>query len=331
MSIHNRLRAEAIAIAAIAFLPLAVAPAKAADYPQRPIKIVIAFGPGGATDLTARELARQLQSKLGQPVVIENKPSAGSIVAMQAVATAAPDGYTLIIGTPAGFSVTPYLFKTVPYNARDFVPIAPISAMPNVVVAKPDYPVSSLSELVKRAKGKSASASVTYGSFGTGTTSHLAMEMFRSATGVEAMHVPYKGDAPALIAIKSKEVEVAVITMFTAQSRIATGELKGLGVLQARPSRVMPSLQTAAQAGAAEVDLPSWLALFAPPKTPKAITDKLEVAVRSVLNTPEFQDFLLKHGSEPLTGSNKEFLAMIDKQSALLSAKIRELKLVGEE
>lgn len=311
------------------FAAVSQLPTRAADFPQRPIKVVLGFAPGGGTDLTMRELARQLESRLGQPVVVDNKPSAGSIVAMQTVASAPPDGYTLVLGSPAGFSVTPSLFKKLSFNASQFVLVAPVSTAANVLVAQPDFPANTLSDLAPLAKRRGAA--ITYGSFGIGTTAHLGMEMFASRAGLQATHVPYKGDSASILALKSRDIDVAVVTMLSAQPRIKSGELKGLGVYQVKPDRNFPSLQTTAQASANDVDLPFWLALFAPPQTPKAVTDKLEAAVRAVVTSAAYQTFLSNNGSEPLLSSNADFMAMLNAQTAQLATVIRDLKIAPEQ
>ena len=317
-------------LALVAFgLAIASATSHGAEFPSRPIRIVVGFGAGGATDLTARELARRMEAKLGQPVIVDNKPGAGAIIAMQAVAGAAPDGYTLILGTPAGFTISPHLFKKISYNPREFVPVSAVSAMANTVIASPSFPANTLDDLVKQARSRQAP--LTYGSYGVGTTGHLAMELFKSRVGLDATHIAYKGDTPAYVAVRAKEVDIAVVTMFAAQARIASGEVKGLGVLQAAPDPSLPSLQTAVQAGAAGVDLPTWLALFAPPKTSKAVAGILENTVQSILASSDFQAYLLKNGSVPLILSNADFGSLVNKQSALLREKIRELNLVGEQ
>jgi len=316
--------------ALVAFgLAIASASSHGAEFPNRPIRIVVGFGAGGATDLTARELARRMEVKLGQPVIVDNKPGAGAIIAMQAVASAAPDGYTLILGTPAGFTISPYLFKKISYNPKEFVPVSAVSAMANTVIASTSFPANTLSDLIKQAKTRQAP--LAYGSYGVGTTGHLAMELFKSRVGLDATHIAYKGDTPAYVAIRAKEIDVAVVTMFAAQARIASGEVKGLGVLQADPDPSLPSMQTAAQAGAAGVDLPTWLALFAPPKTPKEVATVLESTVQSILASNDFKAYLIKNGSAPLLLSNRDLVALMDKQSAQLREKIRELNLVGEQ
>lgn len=303
--------------------------ALAADYPSRPIKIVVAFGPGGLSDLTTREIARLMSVKLGQPVLVENKPSAGQVVGMQTVFNAAPDGYTLLLGSTTGFSIAPQMFRNMNLEPARFVPVGPISTTPNVLIALPDFPANNLKDL--KAYAKTRKDPFTYGSIGIGTTTHLGMEIFRKGAGFEATHVPYKGDAPALLALKSREVDTAVITLFSAQARIKSGEVKAIGVFQSSPPvKDLPAVQTVTQAGAPDADLPSWVGLFAPPNTPKAVIAKLEPVLREAVASPSFQEFLVKHGGLPMDLDNKQFLSLIAKQSAQLGGLVRSLNLQPE-
>lgn len=300
----------------------------ASDYPTKPVKLLVPFGPGGITDIIARQLAKGLGDKLGQPVIIENRPSAGHIVSMQAVARSQPDGYTIMVGSNTGFSVTPHLYKNANFDTKDFKLIAPIISSPAVLLARPDFPANSLSELIKLAKSKSGS--FTYASYGMASTAHLGMEVLKKDMGIEFVHVPYKGDASATLALLGKEVDVAVNSMFSAQSRIRSGELKALGVFQAEPIPGMPSIQTSASAGSKKSALPIWLALFAPAGTPKEITEKLEQASRSVISQQGFKDFVRSRGSEPIEMENSKFLQVIQEESSTIEAIIRAIDLKPE-
>lgn len=318
-------------LAALLLLPALLAPVAtyAADYPSRPLKIILPMGPGGLSDLTTRQLGRLLEAKLGQPVIVDYKPSAGAVVAMQATANAAPDGYTLLLGSTTGFAITPWLFNNVKFDPAKFVAVSPISTTPNVLVALPDFPANNFKELAALAKTREHP--ITYGSIGVGTSTHLGMEIFRIGAKFEATHVPYKGDAPALFAVKSREVDTAVITMFSAQARIKSGELKALGIFQARPFHNLPDIQTTTQAGVPEADLPGWVGLFAPPGTPTSIIAKLEPFAREVIASAEFQAFLASNGSESMQLDNKNYVAMIARQSAQLGAIIKKLKLQPDQ
>ncbi|QQX86636.1 tripartite tricarboxylate transporter substrate binding protein [Cupriavidus necator] len=301
----------------------------ASDFPSRPIKIVVAFGPGGMNDLTARELARRVQSKLGQPVVIENKPGAGQIAAMQAVAGSPADGYTLLFGSVTGFSLTPHLFKNIPVNPSKFIPVVPISVTPTVLVTMPDFPANSLTDLVKYAKGRSTG--LNYASTGVGASAHIAMAVYAKATGINANHIPYKGDITALTAVRSREVDVAALSLFAALPRIKSGELKAIGIFQDLPARSLPKVQIPSQAGVPDASIPSWIGLFAPPNTPTDVVHKLETATRAVISLPEFQQFLTERGSEPLDMDNKGFSEYISRISTRAGKAIRNLNLQPNE
>ncbi|HEY9281020.1 MAG TPA: tripartite tricarboxylate transporter substrate binding protein [Eoetvoesiella sp.] len=292
---------------------LSLSPVYAADYPNRSIKLIVPFGPGGITDIIARQVAKGLSEKLGQSVVIENKPSAGHIVALQTVARAKPDGYTILLGSNTGFTSTPHRYKNLDFDVNSFPVIAPINISPTVLLARPEFPADSMTDFVKLAKSKPGV--LNYGSFGVGTSAHLGMEIFKKDTGIEVTHVPYKGDAPGIMALLSKEVDVVFNTLFSAQERIRSGEVKALGVLQADRLVKYPSIQTMVEAGSKNADMPVWIAFFASPGTPKEIVKILGDATRSVVSSAEFDEFLEKRGNIPMALSNEELLEFIRVQS----------------
>ncbi len=324
-AIQRRTFCRAAAASAIA---LALPSARAGEFPDGPVRIIVGFPPGGPTDSITRVLARHLEREIGQPVILDNKPGAGQTIAMQSAVNSRADGYTLIIGTPGSFSIGPKLYKNLQYDSSQFVPVTPLTTQATILVALPSFPASSFTELVKFAKTRKVP--LNYGSIGVGTSVHLAMELFKKKSGLDVQHVAYKGEAPALVAVKTQEVELGAITMFGALSRIRSGELKGLGVFQARPDPILPQVQTTAQAGFPDVDLPSWLGLFAPPKTPKHVTDKLEATTRRVLKSAEFAAYLFTFGNQPLALDNKTFVAMIQKQTQQLGEIIDSIGLRPE-
>ena len=326
---RTALKRRTICHAAVAsLLPLIHPLARASQFPDRAIRLIVGFAPGGPTDATARVVARLLERELGQSVIVDNKPGAGQTVAMQSTVNGGADGYTLIVGNPGGFSVGPNLYKSLAYDSRQFVPVAPLTTQANILVALPSFPASSLSELV--ALAKSRKLSLNYGTLGAGSSVHLAMEMFKKRTGLVAEHIPYRGEAPAILAVKAKEVELGAITAFGALPRIRNGELKALGVFQAKPVSYLPEVQTTAQAGYPDVDLTSWLGLFAPPRTPKTVTDKLEAAARRVLKSQEFAAYISSNALEPLAIENTAFLDMIQKQTRQLGEIIDSIGLKPE-
>lgn len=315
------------AVAASA-LTLLLPSARAGQFPDRPLKIIVGFSPGGPTDVITREFARRLEREIGQPVIVDNRPGAGQVIAMQAAINGGADGYTLVIGTPGGFSIGPKLYKNLQYDPKKFVPVTPLTTQANILVALPSFPASSFTELVKL--GKTRKAPINYGSLGAGSSVHLAMEMFKKKSGLDAQHIAYKGEAPALLALKSQEVELGAITMFGALSRIRSGELKALGVFQAKPDSNLPQIQTTVQAGFPDIDLPSWVGLFAPPGTPKNATDKIEAAARRVLQSAGFLAYLSTVGNGPLALDNAAFVSMIQKQTLQLGEVIDAMQLKPE-
>ena len=294
-------------------IPFAFLSARASDFPSRPIRIVVGFAPGGSTDAIARDFARRLEKEIGQSVLIDNKPGGYQIIAVQSALSGGADGYSLVIGTPGSLSITPNLYKSLPYDPRALVPVAPLTTQATALVALPSFPASSFSELVSLAKSRKTP--LNYGSLGSGSSVHLAMEMLKSRAGMDIQHIAYRGDAPALLALQSREVELGAITMFSALPRVRRGELKALGVFQAKPDPGLPQVQTTAQAGFPEIDFPSWLGLFAPPKTPKDVIDKLEAASRRVLASADFATYLASVANEPLAISNQALVSMAQTQT----------------
>ncbi|CAG2158155.1 Bug family tripartite tricarboxylate transporter substrate binding protein [Cupriavidus numazuensis] len=313
---------------AVTTASLTLPSARAAKFPERPIRIIIGYAAGGASDSISREFAARLAREIGQSVVIDNKPGAGQIVSMVSALNSPPDGYTLVAGNPGSHSISPNLYKNLPYDPRQFIPVSPITAQANILVSLPSFQASSFSELVKISRSRRQS--LNYASLGIGSAAHLAMEMFKRKSGIEVQHIPYKGDSPPLLAIKSGEVDLGVITTISALPRIRDGELKGLGVFQNKPDPYLPTVQTTAQAGYPEIDLPTWAGIFAPPKTPKAVVDYLQTASRRVVESPEFATFAASRASQPLTLDSGAFASMIQNQSLQMQEIIRAINLKPE-
>ncbi|MEJ7931634.1 tripartite tricarboxylate transporter substrate binding protein [Ramlibacter sp. AN1015] len=300
--------------------------AMAADaYPTRPIRLLVPFGPGGITDLIARQLAQGMGAKLGQQIVVENKPSAGHIVAMQTTVQAAPDGYTVMLGSNTGLTVAPHMYKDLGFDVGSLQLIAPVITAPTVLVARPEYPANNMADLVRIAKSKPGG--INYASFGAGSSAHLGMEIIKKDLGLEATHVPYRGDAPVYTALMGKQVDVGFMTMFSAKQRLETGELKALATLQAERMPGYPSIQSTVEAGAKNSNLPVWIALFAPPGTSPAIMTKLEEVTRSVVASDEFGQFLRSRGAEPMTMTNARMHEFIKSQSAKIEPIVQEIGL----
>src|SRR5260221_2336540 len=244
-----------------------------ASYPERLVKIVVPCAPGGGTDSVARTLAQEMAKDLGQSVIIENKPGAGTIIGTQSVATSEGDGYTLLMGTFAN-AVNPSLNSKLPYDPhKDFAPVALVARSFNIVVVNAKSPYQSIADLITAAKAEPDKLS--YGTYGTGTSAHLAGELFKSLAKVNLTTVPYKGAAPAITDLLGGQIQVMFTTVASAASLIAAGQLRALAVTSAERSPAFPQLPTVAEAGVPGYAAESWYGLFAPAKTPKDVIDRL--------------------------------------------------------
>jgi tripartite-type tricarboxylate transporter receptor subunit TctC len=274
----------AVAIFAAAML-LAVPPASAA-YPDHTIKIVVPFAPGGGTDVVARALAQEMSRDLGVPVIIENKPGAGTIIGSQAVATGEPDGYTLLMGTFAN-AVNPSLYDKLPYDAhKDLAPVSLVARSFNIVVVNPASKIMSIADLIAAAKAEPDKLS--YGTYGTGTSAHLAGELFKAMAEVNLTAVPYKGAAPAISDLLGGQIQVMFTTVASAASLIEAGQLRALAVTSAERSPAFPKLPTMAEAGVPGYVAESWYGLFAPAGVPAEVIARLNSAAATAIKSDVF-------------------------------------------
>ena len=257
-------------------------------YPDRIVRIVVPFAPGGGTDVIARTLAQEMAKDLGATVIIENKPGAGTIIGTQAVATSEPDGYTLLMGTFAN-AVNPSLNAKLPYDPhRDFAPVALIARSFNIVVVNPTSPFQSIADLIAAAKADPDKLS--YGTFGTGTSAHLAGELFKDMAKVNLTMVPYKGAAPGITDLIGGQIQVMFTTVASAASLIAGGQLRALAVTSAERSPAFPQLPTVAEAGVPGYAAESWYGLFAPAKTPADVIDRLNKSAALAVQSEAIQE-----------------------------------------
>jgi tripartite-type tricarboxylate transporter receptor subunit TctC len=265
-----------------------------AAYPDRIVKIVVPFAPGGGTDVIARTLAQEMAKDLGVTVVIENKPGAGTIIGTQAVAVSEPDGYTLLMGT-FSHAVNPSLNAKLPYDPhRDFAPVALVARSFNVVVVNPKSPIKSIADLIAAAKADPDKLS--YGTFGTGTSAHLAGELFKDMAKVNLTTVPYKGAAPAITDLIGGQIQVMFTTVASAASLIAAGQLRALAVTSAERSPAFPDLPTVAEAGVPGYAAESWYGLFVPAKTPTDIIGRLNKSVATAVQSEAFKKLGVNEG-----------------------------------
>ena len=285
--------------------------AQAQEYPTKPVRMLVPFAPGGAVDTTARVLAQAMQARVNWQFVVENRPGGNGFIATTAVAKAAPDGYTLLMAHTGEFAVNPALFDNVPYDLeRDFVAITMVSDAPMLYLATANAPFNNFQELVAQAKAKPGS--ISFGSAGNGSINHLAGEWLAQAAGIELLHVPYKGGAPAAAAVASGDVHFGVMAVPGAMPHIKSGRGKVVGITTAKKSPLDASWATPRDAGIPDLDASIWVGLFAPKGTPQAVIDKINQEVRATLNVPEVQKrFVESGGAEAVGMTPAEFLARI--------------------
>jgi len=288
-------------------------PASAQAYPTRTVKLVVPFPPGGSLDITGRLIAQRLTELWGQSVVVENKPGAGGNIGADFVAKSAPDGYTILLGALSTHAVNPSLYKTMPYDAaKDFAPITLIAITPNVLVVNANAPVNNVKEFIAWTKANPGKLSFGSGSIGSG--GHLAGELYKVETGTDAVHVPFKGGAPATQALLAGDTQFMFDNLANAMAQVKAGKLKALAVTTAQRSPLVPELPTLAEAGLPGVNVSPWQGILAPAKTPRFIIDKLQRAVVSVLKQPDTIERIVATGSEPVGSTPEELTAKIRKE-----------------
>jgi tripartite-type tricarboxylate transporter receptor subunit TctC len=275
----------------------------AQSYPNKPMRIVVPFGAGGPADIYARYLAQQIQQPLGQPMVIENRPGAGSIIGTDLVAKSAPDGYTLLLMSNT-HTINESLIAKKPFALmRDFVPVAPINYSDLVLVVHPSVPAKNVADLVRLAKG----GGMSYASSGNGTPYHLAGELFKSMAKVDILHVPHKGSGEARTSAMSGQVDMMFDAITTMTSNVQAGRVRALGTTGLKRSKVLPQVPTVSESGVKGYESPIWLGVMAPAGTPKAITERLNAEITRVTSRPETAALWDKQGALALTMSVAEF------------------------
>ena len=292
-----------------AFVALGIAvsasPIDAQEYPTRPVRLVVPYAAGGGTDAMARFIARGLEPRLGQPVIVENRPGQGTAVGGAHVAKAAPDGYTLLMATSSTVAINPSIYKNLSYDpAKDFSPIALIAAVPFVLIAHPSLGVASVEQLVRLAQSKPGALS--YASGGAGAPHHIYMELFKSMKGLDIKHVPYRGGGPALTDVVAGHVPIMFADAAQALELIRNGRVKGLGVTTAKRVDTLPEVPTMHEAGATGYEANSWQCVVAPANLPDAIVAKLNRALVDFMAQPETRKHFLGLGMQPLSSTPAE-------------------------
>jgi tripartite-type tricarboxylate transporter receptor subunit TctC len=282
-----------------------MAPAAAQQYPTRPIRFVLGFAPGGASDTMARAIGTRLSEGLGQPVVIDNRAGAGGNIAAEIVARSIPDGYTMLLGNNGILAVNVSLYPKLAFDpVMDFAPVVLIASQPNVLVVHPAVAAKSVKELVALVKAKPGQ--LNYASPGTGTTGHLAAELFKTMAGVDMTIIPFKGGGPAALAMLSGECQFTFATALSVQGHIKSGQLRALAVTTAKRSPSFPDLPTVAEAGVPGFDAITWHGVVVPARTPQAVIARLNREFNKLLQTAEMRERLFALGSDIIGGEPKQ-------------------------
>jgi tripartite-type tricarboxylate transporter receptor subunit TctC len=320
---HRHIRSAFHVIAAIVFSIYGAAAAGAAEYPEKTLRIVVPAEPGGPTDILARAFAEKLTPALGESVIVDNRAGAGGSIGAALVAKSLPDGYTLCWGTTGYHVIRPLLYpKITPYEAlRDFAAITLVGQGTNVLVVHPSLPARNVKELISLARTEPCK--LNFASSGNGATSHLAGEMFQVLTGTRLTHVPFKGAAPAIVAVISGEVDMATLDMPPLLPHIRSGKMRALAVASLKRSPVLPDVPTLDESGLTDFNASSWHGLFAPARTPREIVVRLNAEVKKVLKTSDIAERLSGLGVEPIGSSPEEFTAFLRSELARFSKVIK--------
>ena len=307
---------------------LAAGAALAQAYPSKPLRMVVPFPPGGSADILGRSVGQKLGERLGQPVVIDNRPGAGASIGAKAVAEAPADGYTLLLGTVSSHAMSPAT-NTVGYDpVKDFTPIAEIASIPFVVLVHPGVPVKSIAELVALAKSKPGQ--VTYASAGSGTSNHLAGELLGMAAGIKMLHVPYKGSAPALNDLLGGQVNAMFDLQLTAMPQIKSGKVRALAMTGAKRSALLPELPTVREAGVPGYEVTAWFGFFGPAGVPKPIVDRLNAELNAIMKLPDIRAKFAELGVETESGSAEEFAGFVRGEAGKWAAVIKAAGIVAQ-
>jgi len=284
-------------------------------YPTKPIRMICPFPPGGTTDVVARLVAQKLTEAWGQQVVVDNRPGAGGIIGTEIVAKAAPDGYTVLLGSITTHAVNPALYKKLNFDpVKDFAPVSLVVSSPQLLAVHPSVAAKSVKELIALAKAKPGQ--LNYASAGTGTSPHLTFELFKSMAGIDVVHVPYKGTGPAITDLIGGQVQMMITGVVALMPHIKSGKLRGLGVTSAKRVAALPDLPTIAESGIPGFDVSSWFGVFLPGGTPKPIVAKMNAEIRKILEVPEVRQRLISQGADPASNTPEEFAAYVKAEMA---------------
>jgi tripartite-type tricarboxylate transporter receptor subunit TctC len=314
---------------ALMALACGATPAVAQSYPDKAVRIIVPYAPGGSTDSTARLIAQALSQQLGQPFVVENRPGAGGLIAHEAVAKAAADGYTLLFSAAGPLVVSPHTYARLPYEPiRSFEPIKLISTAPLLLVVNPKFQAGSVQELIKYAAANPGK--VTYGSFGNGSAAHLAGEQFKILTKVDIVHIPYKGSAPALTDLVGGQIDMMFDVLVTALPQVKGGRLRALAITSPERSPLVSDAPTMQEAGVKGFDAGTWFGVLAPAGTPKNVIDALSKALDATLAKPEFREAIVSQGAFVAGGTPQQFGEFFRSELDKWGAVVRAAKIKAE-
>lgn len=302
----------AVATTLVVAMALAAAPtmAQGTDYPTRPIRFIVPQAAGGSQDTLSRLVGQKLSDALGQPVVIENRTGANGIIGTELVAKAEPDGYTLLLTGTGSQAINPSLFSKLPYDpVKQFEPVAMFAYSVSVLVVHPSVPAKTIAELIALAKSKPGQ--IKYASAGPGSSPHLSAEMFRYMTGVDILHVPYKGSTPGVIATVSGETSMMFTGIASAIAHIKSGKLNALSVNGPKRSPALPDVPTADESGLPKFVVDFWVGMFAPSGTPRTVIAKLNNEINRIIKTPEIQEKFIAIGADPVVSTPEQFAAIL--------------------
>jgi tripartite-type tricarboxylate transporter receptor subunit TctC len=297
--------------------------AQAQAWPAKAVRLVVAYPPGGGIDVMGRQIAEKLTGMWGQPVVVENKPGANTILATEAVAKSPADGYTVLLTTDATFSINPHLYAKLPFDTqRDFIPVTMLVLLQQLLVANPSLPANTLQELIALAKAKPGT--INYASYGSGSQPHLSGEMLKYKAGIDLVHVPYKGISLAVPAVMAGEVQLTFAGIATSMPQLKSGRIKALAIGGPKRSPLLPQVPTFAELGYPEVETHAWFGLFLPAGSPGEVVNRIYQDTRKIIEEPEFrQKQLIDKGYDVVGSSPDEFAAYIKKDSESRARAVR--------
>ena len=319
-------RSAVVALASACLAPLTVQ--AQASYPDKPIRFIVPYPPGGGTDVIARIVQEKFQQTLGQPIVIENRGGAAGSLGSDLAAKSPADGYTVLF-TLSSHTINPAIYPKLPFNTvKDFEPIGTVASLPQILVANPQFPANTVAELTALAKAKPGTLS--FASVGNGSPGHLAGELYKLRTGTQLTHVPYRGGGPAVTDVMGGQVPLLWVSIPAAAQFVKAGKLKALAVSTTKRSAAFPDVPTMQEAGVSDFEVDSWYAMFVPAKTPKPIIEKLNKALNTVVQQPDIKEKLLAQGSEGVGGTTEALARIVDDELARWSKLVKDANIKPE-